>query len=44
MATSSTLPPPPARTDQREVRIYQHSMLFYWWPVWLVGYFMVFLS
>jgi hypothetical protein len=22
----------------REVRIYSHSMLFYWWPVWVVGY------
>jgi hypothetical protein len=42
MATSSTLPPPPTRTDQREVRIYQHSMLFYWWPVWVIGYLMAF--
>ena len=22
----------------REVRVYSHSMLFYWWPVWAVGY------
>src|SRR3954452_21098355 len=40
MATTSTLPPPLARTDQGEVRIYQHSMLFYWWPVWVIGYVM----
>jgi hypothetical protein len=40
MATSSTLPPPLSRTDQKEVRIYQHSMLFYWWPVWVIGYCM----
>src|SRR5207244_3798506 len=40
MATTSTLPPPLARTDQNEVRIYQHSMLFYWWPVWVIGYCM----
>jgi len=25
-------------TDQREGRIYSHSHLFYWWPVWAVGY------
>src|SRR5438552_10376746 len=42
MATSSTLPPALSRTDQREVRIYQHSMLFYWWPVWFIGYLMAF--
>src|SRR5262249_38837345 len=22
----------------REVRIYSQSMLFYWWPIWAVGY------
>jgi len=22
----------------REVRIYSRSMIFYWWPVWVVGY------
>jgi len=22
----------------REVRVYSHSMLFYWWPVWAVSY------
>src|SRR5438132_5816057 len=38
MATTSTLPPPLSRTDQKEIRIYQHSMLFYWWPVWVIGY------
>ena len=21
-----------------EIRIYSHSMIFYWWPVWVVGY------
>src|SRR5207245_2723666 len=28
---------PPA---QEEVRIYSHSSLFYWWPVWAVGLLM----
>jgi len=40
MATTSAPPPPLTRTDQKEVRIYQHSMLFYWWPVWVIGYCM----
>jgi hypothetical protein len=40
MATTSAPPPPLTRTDQKEVRIYQHSMLFYWWPVWVVAYLM----
>ncbi len=37
-------PPPPASPPQakdrrhNELIIYSHSTLFYWWPVWLVGY------
>jgi len=27
----------PAAVAPREVRIYSHSFLFYWWPVWAVG-------
>jgi hypothetical protein len=27
--------PPPAA---RELRIYGHSTLFYWWPIWLLGF------
>jgi hypothetical protein len=43
MATSPTHPAPqhPA-PDQREVRIYAHSPLFYWWPVWACGFIMAF--
>ena len=36
-------PPPPVRVTppaQEEVRIYSHSSLFYWWPVWAVGLLM----
>ena len=36
-------PPPPLRAAppaQEEVRIYSHSSLFYWWPVWAVGLLM----
>jgi hypothetical protein len=44
-------PPPPQPTPHQqavhfaeenmpELRIYSHSNLFYWWPVWTVGYLM----
>jgi hypothetical protein len=35
--TIERLPDPAALP---EVKIYSHSALFYWWPVWLVGYAM----
>jgi len=28
----------------REVRVYSQSMLFYWWPVWAVGYLLALLT
>jgi len=28
----------------REVRVYSHSMLFYWWPVWAVGYLLALIT
>src|SRR5688500_9923869 len=33
-------PPPGAH----RLRIYSHSSLFYWWPVWVVGYVMAFIT
>jgi hypothetical protein len=27
-----------------KLRVYSHSALLYWWPVWVVGYIMAFLS
>jgi hypothetical protein len=36
--------PDPATVDQPEVIIYSHSPLLYWWPVWVVGYIMAFLT
>lgn len=30
--------------SQRELRIYSHSPILYWWPVWAVGYLMAFLT
>lgn len=37
-STSSAVPPRPG--PQREIKIYSHSDLFYWWPVWAVGFLM----
>lgn len=33
-------PPPEASppADVQSVRVYQHSSLLYWWPVWVAGY------
>jgi hypothetical protein len=33
-----------AEENLPELRIYSHSNLFYWWPVWVVGYLMAFLT
>src|SRR5205823_3538007 len=46
---TQTQPPPPiSTTDQpvvtEELRIYSHSSLFYWWPVWLVGFILAFVT
>jgi hypothetical protein len=37
-----TSPEKPAEAVPKEVRIYGHSALFYWWPVWLCGFIMAF--
>jgi hypothetical protein len=29
---------PTATSDVKEIRIYSHSTLLYWWPVWVVGF------
>lgn len=40
--TNAQVPPkdsvPPSQLN--EIRLYQHSMLFYWWPVWVCGFIM----
>lgn len=35
---------PETPISQRELRIYAHSSILYWWPVWAVGYVMAFLT
>jgi hypothetical protein len=40
---SSPLPPlePPKR---KEITLISHSMLFYWWPIWVLGYVMALIT
>jgi len=42
----STSPPPTSTTskDEIEIKIVSHSNLFYWWPVWFVGFLMALLT
>ncbi len=44
MSTTSSPLPAHSMTDQREVRIYSHSHLFYWWPVWVTGFVLAVLT
>jgi len=39
MSTTAQPTPPATQTPRvNEVKIYSHSALFYWWPVWAVGF------
>jgi hypothetical protein len=50
MSTAVPVPPgtvaPDAATGvpDEEIRIYGHSNLFYWWPVWVTGFVLAFLT
>ncbi len=44
MSTAPASPPPQAPPRQKEITIYSHSTLFYWWPVWAAGFIMAFVS
>jgi hypothetical protein len=33
-------PPAPVPAAKREITLISHSMLFYWWPIWLIGFTM----
>jgi hypothetical protein len=47
MSTSPVVQPTPVvpvPPHQREIYIYSHSGLFYWWPVWAVGFLMAVLT
>src|SRR5262249_36015029 len=36
--TATPVPVPGERPAVDEIRVYSHSPLFYWWPVWLFGF------
>jgi hypothetical protein len=38
------VPVTPVVIQPREIRVYSHSALFYWWPVWAVGFIMAALT
>jgi hypothetical protein len=47
MSTAPATPAPPAPThsrDDADIRIVSHSNLFYWWPVWAIGFILGLLS
>jgi hypothetical protein len=47
MSTPPSDPPPgssPVIRETREVKVVSHSTLFYWWPVWAVGFLMALLT
>ena len=39
MSTLGAEVPPPTR-GPREIKLVSHSPIFYWWPIWLLGYVM----
>jgi hypothetical protein len=43
-ATPPQSPPRPGDDVPQEIRIISHSMMFYWWPVWVVGFLMALLT
>lgn len=42
--STTTQPKHTADTRPKEIKLYSHSPIFYWWPVWVVGYLMAFLT
>ncbi|MBM3981629.1 MAG: hypothetical protein FJ304_15395 [Planctomycetes bacterium] len=48
-APTPPAPPPgsapvPAAPAKREITLISHSMLFYWWPIWLLGFTMALIT
>ncbi len=36
--------PPQGGSEQPELRIYSHSTLYYWWPIWAIGFLFALLT
>ncbi len=43
-ATAAPTPADAAAVADEEIRVYGHSNLFYWWPVWAAGFILAFLT
>jgi hypothetical protein len=53
MSTTTTNPPAPAASGRfppagprgpRQIKLVSHSPIFYWWPIWLLGYLMALIT
>jgi hypothetical protein len=44
MSTATATPQAPPHAPPKEIVIYSHSSLFYWWPVWFAGFIMALVS
>ena len=44
MSTPLPATPTAVKPVPSEIRLYSHSSIFYWWPVWLVGFLMALLT
>src|SRR5438876_6921356 len=44
MSTAATPPAAAGSHAEQDLVIYSHSPLFYWWPVWAVGFIMALLT
>jgi len=44
MATTIDQQTTATTSGPKDIKLYSHSPIFYWWPVWLVGYAMAFLT
>jgi hypothetical protein len=44
MATASHPPKSATAPPHKDIKLYSHSPIFYWWPVWLVGFAMAFMT
>ena len=43
-ASLASHPKPQQEAQRREIRVVSHCSLFYWWPVWAVGFIMFLIS
>ncbi|HEY3789480.1 MAG TPA: hypothetical protein VGL71_11530 [Urbifossiella sp.] len=41
---SHSPPPPPVHHAPREIKLVSHSPIFYWWPIWVLGYILALIT